>query len=70
MSERDFFGEVVFGVYQRGGNPDLVDMDRVATSRANGCDEDQAAAAELHYQRRGRTYRTEWDRPDGEHYEP
>lgn len=47
----DYYGDVVYAVWQRGGNPDMVDRDRVAERESDGYTEDEAAAAEYRRQR-------------------
>lgn len=53
MADYDY-GDVVFDVWMRGGNADLVDRDRVAERQADGYDRDEAVAAELRGQRQRR----------------
>jgi hypothetical protein len=49
MSE--YFGDVTFDVWNRGGNPDLVDRDRVEAARDGGADVEETAGLELRLQR-------------------
>lgn len=52
MSDDDgYFGDVIYEVWRRGGNPDRVDADRVDDYRYDGVDADSAASAELRRQR-------------------
>lgn len=48
---RRYEADVVYEVWRRGGNPDMVDPDRVQDRYYNGEDYDRAASAELRRQR-------------------
>lgn len=54
-------GDVAYGVWQRGGNPDRVNPDRVDGYRDRGLSEHQAVEVELQHQRPSPKW---WDRAE------
>lgn len=75
MSE-DYFGDVVYWTWRSGGNPDLVDRDRVAGAEQEGYWPEDAAASEVRRQHRRAVEQdireweaNEWDLPDDERLE-
>ncbi len=45
-------GDIIYDVWARGGNPDVVSLDRVTDRLADGWAEDEIVNAELRRQRR------------------
>jgi hypothetical protein len=54
----EYLGDVWYEVWRRGGNPDIVDDDRVIDRYYDGYDSDESAALEIRSQNR---YRGEED---------
>lgn len=50
----DYYGDVAYEVWRRGGNPDAVDYDRLDDYRYAGLYSDEAASRELRRQFRKR----------------
>jgi len=48
----DYFGDVTYRVWLSGGNPDMVDLDRVGESHWQGDDPDACADSELRHKRK------------------
>lgn len=71
-----YFGDVIFDVWCRGGNPDLVDRDRVEVCEQNGAPAEEVAALEYRLQRARATVErdmreweaNEWDLPPDERF--
>jgi hypothetical protein len=57
----DYYAEVAYQVWSRGGNPDLVDRDRVEERQQEGYTEDETSLAEFRRQQRGREEQRERD---------
>jgi hypothetical protein len=72
----DYFADVQFDVWNRGGDPDAVDRDRVEACRDGGADVEETAGLELRLQRaRAQVARdmreweaNEWDAPADERF--
>ena len=52
-SQREYEGDVVYGVWRLGGNPDALDVDRMGDHWREGDDVDVAVQNEMRRQRRG-----------------
>ena len=53
-TRREYEGDVIYGVWRQGGNPDAIDRDRVMDHWDAGDEEDSAVRDELRHQRRRR----------------
>lgn len=50
MEDDDAYGDVLYWVWKRGGNPDLVDRDRVDQAQDDGATVDEIASREYRRQ--------------------
>jgi len=69
MDKNDYYYEVMFQVWMRGGNPDSVSYDRAEQNYYNQVDPDDAASAEMRHMRSD-SYYPEPDYPEPNYPEP